>query len=121
MQSQNQTFNERRASVRIQVVMRVFCGIHQSKLLTGDSVDLSSGGIYLKTTCPFDVDDNVKLKFFIPGQEENAVSCDARVAWINSEGKLPKPEYPPGAGLQFFNLAPEDLSKIVDLLEAETG
>lgn len=119
MPSQNEEINERRASVRIQVVIRVSYGVHQSKLLTGDSVDLSSGGIFLTTTCPFDVDDNVKLKFFIPGQEEGAVSCDARVAWINSEDKPLKPEYPTGAGLQFINPTPAERSKIVALLEGE--
>lgn len=119
MPSDDQVTNERRASVRIQVVIRVSYGVHQSKLLTGDSVDLSSGGIYLTTTCPFDVGDNVKLKFFIPGQEEKAVSCDARVAWINPEDKPIKPEYPTGAGLQFINLNPEDLCQIARLLEDE--
>ncbi len=119
MPSDDQVTNERRASVRIQVVIRVSYGVHQSKLLTGDSVDLSSGGIYLTTTCPFDVGDTVKLKFFIRGQEDNAVSCDARVAWINPEDKPIKPEYPAGAGLQFINLNPEGLRQIVSLLEDE--
>jgi len=121
MQPPDQVTNERRASVRIQVVIRISYGVHQSKLLTGDSVDLSSGGLYLTTTCPFDIDDNVQLKFFIPGQEESAVSCDARVAWINSEDNPIKPEYPSGAGLQFIDLHPEALRQIVKLLEGETS
>ena len=59
------------------------------------------------------------LKLSIPGEEENTVSCDARVAWINYEDKRLKLEYPTGVGLQFVNLAPENLSSIVGFLEIE--
>jgi Tfp pilus assembly protein PilZ len=117
MQPFDEDTNERRSNVRIKVVIRVSYGVNQSKLLTGDSVDLSAGGIFLTTTCPFDVDDNVKLNFFLLGQEENAVSCDARVAWINHDDRPVKAEYPTGAGLQFIGLAPEDLHQIELLLK----
>jgi uncharacterized protein (TIGR02266 family) len=110
---------ERRSSVRLNAELRVYYGDYQSKLLTGYSIDLSTGGIFLGTTCPFDIDDIVKLKLSIPGEEENTVSCDARVAWINYEDKRLKPEYPTGVGLQFVNLAPENLSLIVGFLEVE--
>lgn len=117
MQSFDEGTTERRANVRINVVIRVSYGVNQSKLLTGDSVDLSAGGVFLTTTCPFDVDDNVKLKIYLLGQEENAVSCDARVAWINHDDKPVKSEYPTGAGLQFIGLEPEDLCQIELLLK----
>lgn len=121
MQLHNEGIPERRSSVRFKAEIRVYYGDYQSKLLTGCSVDLSAGGIFLATTCPFDVDDNVKLKFSIPGQEEKAVSCDARVAWINYEDKRLKPEYPTGGGLQFDDLVPEDLRSIVGFLEIEAA
>jgi Tfp pilus assembly protein PilZ len=110
---------ERRPSVRLNAELRVYYGDYQSKLLTGYSVDLNTGGIFLVTTCPFDVDDIVKLKFSIPGEAGKSVSCDARVAWINHEDKLLKPEYPTGVGLQFVDLALENFSSIVGFLEVE--
>ncbi len=119
MQPLDKGTNEKRSSVRVKVVIRVSYGVHQTKLLTGDSVDLSAGGVFLTTTCPFDVGDNVKLQFFIPGQEEKTLSCDARVAWINHDDNPVKPEYPTGAGLQFIGLTPEELYPIVCLLKSE--
>ena len=110
---------ERRSSVRLKAEIRVYYGDCQSKLLTGYTVNLSTGGVFLVTTCPFDVDDIVKLKFSIPGEGGKTVSCDARVAWINHEDKWLKPEYPTGVGLQFVDLAPEDLCSIVGFLEVE--
>jgi Tfp pilus assembly protein PilZ len=112
---------ERRSSVRLKAEIRVYYGDYQSKLLTGYSVDLSTGGIFLVTTCPFDVDDIVKLKFSMPGEGKKTVSCDARVAWINYEDKRLKPEYSTGVGLQFIGLAPEDLCSIVGFLEVEAS
>lgn len=82
MQPHDEYKPERRSSVRIKAEIRVYYGASISKLITGYSIDLNANGVFLVTTCPFDVDDNVKLKLFIPGQEERVISC---VAWINHE------------------------------------
>ena len=110
---------EKRTYVRINAEIRVFYSLSSSKLLSGYSVDLSPNGVYLVTTCPFDVEDNVALKLFIPGQEDKPISCDARVAWINSEENLLKPAFPAGVGLEFISLAPEDISSIVRFLDSK--
>ena len=110
-------YAERRSSIRIVVELRVYYGPHQSKLLTGYSIDLGTGGLFLCTACPFDIDDIVKLKFTIPEEEEKSISCNARVAWINQDGAQAKPEYPAGAGLQFVDIAPEDIASIKSFLQ----
>lgn len=110
---------ERRSSIRIEVELRVYYGPHQSKLLTGYSVDLGAGGLFLSTTCPFDIDDIVKLKFTVPGEEDKAIACNARVAWINKEGKQIKPKYPVGAGLEFTDIDPEDIASIKSYLNVK--
>lgn len=119
MQSNKNSTFERRSNLRIAAELRVYYGDCQSKLLTGYSVDLSTGGVFLVTTCPFDVDDLVTLKLSIPGEEQEIVSCDARVAWINYEEKRLKSEYPAGVGLQFVNLVQENLNSIVNFLEVK--
>lgn len=121
MQTKAEYKPERRSSVRINAEIRLYYGVCASKLIIGYSIDLNTNGIFLVTTCPFDVDDNVKLKLFIPGQEERVVSCDARVAWINRVDKELKPEYPTGVGLQFVDLAPEDLCSIAGFLEGKSA
>lgn len=121
MQSNDGYKPERRSSIRINAEIRVYYGACTSKLLTGYSIDLNTNGVFLVTTCPFDVDDNVKLKLFIPLQEEIIVSCVARVAWINHENNPPKPEYPTGVGLQFVDITPEDLCSIVGFLKVKAA
>jgi len=119
MQHHNEGLNERRSSVRIKTVVRIYYSAFQSKLLSDYSVDLSTGGLFLITNYPFDVDDNLTLKFPIPGPEEKTVSCKAKIAWVNNETNRRKPEYPLGVGLQFVDLAPEDLLSIESFLEVE--
>ena len=119
MQSQKDSSPERRSCLRVKAEIRVYYGDSQRELLTGYSVDLSVGGVFLATKCLFDIDDNVKLKLSLAGQEEKEVSFDARVAWINYEDNRLKPEYPTGVGLQFIGLAQEDLSSIAGFLELE--
>lgn len=120
MQQHDEGLNEKRSSVRIKTEVRIYYSAFQSKLLSDYSVDLSTGGLFLITNYRFDVDDNLTLKFLIPGPEEKAVSCKAKVAWVNNETNRRKLEYPLGVGLQFVDLAPEDLLSIEGFLEAET-
>ncbi len=119
MQQHNEGVNEKRFSVRIKTEVRVYYRAFQSKLLSDYSVDLSTGGLFLITNYPFDVDDNLTLKFPIPGPEEKTVSCKAKVAWVNNETNRRKPEYPLGVGVQFVDLSPEDFLAIEGFLEAE--
>ena len=119
MQEHNEGLNERRSSVRIKTDVRIYYSAFQSKLLSDYSVDLSTGGLFLTTNYPFDVVDNLTLKFTIPDPEEKAVSCKAKVAWVNNETSRRKPEYPLGVGLKFVDLSPEDLLSIEAFLETE--
>ena len=119
MQQHNNALIERRACLRIKADARVYYDALQSKLLSSYSVDFSTGGVYLTTDYPFDVDDHITIKFSLPGLELDCVSCEARVAWVNNETNRCKPDYPLGVGLQFINLAPEDLHSISSFLELE--
>ena len=80
--------------------------------------DLSVGGLYLRTTFPFNIDEIIALSFSIPFKEQEIpFSCNARVAWTNFVTVRRKPAYQPGVGLQFLDLSREDLttlSKFID-------
>ena len=110
---------EKHSNKRLKAEMRVYYGATQETLLSGFSVDLSTGGLYLKTTFPFEVDEELILKISFPGQEEKAVSCIARVAWVNHENNPRKPESPSGVGVRFVNLSPENLTSILSFIEME--
>jgi len=96
---------------RLKSEMRVYYGPSRQTVLSGFSVDLSTGGLFIKTDFPIDIDENLALIFSLPGQEK-AVSCKARVAWVNLKNNLRKPELPPGVGVQFIDLSLDAMKAI---------
>ena len=104
---------------RLKTEMRVHYGPSPQTVLSDFSVDLSNGGLYLKTNIPFGIDDDLLLTFSLPDQGKKSVSCGARVAWVNQAENPLKPELPSGVGVQFVDLAPEDLSSIASCLDIE--
>lgn len=119
MKLNDEILAEKHSSKRLKAEMRVYYGATPKTLLSGFSVDLSTGGLYLKTTFPFEVDEELILKFSFLGQEEKAVSYRARVAWVNRENNPRKPESPSGVGVQFVDLSPENLTSILSFIEME--
>ncbi len=106
---------------RLKSEMRVYYGPSQQTILSGFTVDLSTGGLFLRVEFPLKIDEKLTLIFSLPGQNKT-LSCKARVAWANIEGNTVKPELPPGVGLQFVDLSPEDvmlISKFIETYEVE--
>ena len=95
--------------------LRVYYGPSQKMVLYGFSVDMSSGGLFLKTETPFSVNETVLLSFTLPDVNK-VVNCRAKVAWVNLEGEPRKPDLPTGIGLQFLDLSTEYLMSIQSLL-----
>ena len=107
------TENPRRS---LQAELRVYYGPSQEMVLYGFSVDMSSGGLFLKTETSFSVNDKVLLSFTLPDADK-VVNCSAKVAWVNAQDEPKKPELPPGVGLQFLDLSTEYLLSIQSLLK----
>ncbi len=96
--------------------LRVYYGPSQKRVLYGFSVDMGSGGLFLKTETPFSVNEQVMLSFTLPDVNK-VVNCSAKVAWVNLEDEPSKPELPTGIGLQFLDLSTEYLMSIQSLLK----
>ena len=107
---------EVRTGIRIKAQMRVYYGPAPQKILSEFSVDLSTGGLYVKTDFPLPLDENLTLRFTLPDQK-GMVTCKARVAWVNPKKNPRKPELPPGMGIQFVELSLEDMKSIRRFLE----
>ncbi len=107
---------EVRTGIRIKAQMRVYYGPAPQKMLSEFSVDLSTGGLYVKTDSPLPLDENLTLRFTLPDQK-GMVTCKARVAWVNPKQNPRKPELPPGMGIQFVELSLEDMKSIRRFLE----
>jgi uncharacterized protein (TIGR02266 family) len=100
----------------LQAELRVYYGPSQKMVLYGFSVDMSSGGLFLKTETSFSVNDKVLLSFTLPDADK-VVNCSAMVAWVNSHEEPRKPDLPPGVGLQFLDLSTDYLMSIQSLLK----
>lgn len=101
---------------RLKSQMRVYYGQSQDSILTGFSVDLSTGGLFLTTNFPLEIDENLSLIFSLP-DSDRSISCKARVAWTNPEHSPRKPELPPGVGVQFVDMSLEDMKTLKLFLE----
>ena len=98
--------------------LRIYYGPSQNRVLYGFSVDMSTGGLFLKTETPFSVNERVMLSFTLP-EVKKVINCSAKVAWVNLAEQPSKPGLPAGVGLQFLNLSTEYLASIQSLLERD--
>ena len=105
---------------RLKAEMRVYYGKSHELLLTGYTVDISSGGLYIRTNIPLNVGDSLTLKFSLPGgHDDQVVLCRGSVAWVNDEKNLSKKDMPPGMGVEFKELSKEDFASISSFVDIE--
>ena len=71
----------------------------------GLCVDISSGGMFLKIEPQAGKGDELALHLRLPDSERTLVTLTGRVAWVNMTGMPIKPDYPPGYGLEFIDIA----------------
>ncbi len=107
---------EVREGKRIKAEVRVYYGPAPQKQLSEFSVDLSMGGLYMKTDFPLPVDESLTIRFSLPDQK-GMVSCKARVAWVNAKDNPRKPDLPSGMGIQFVDLSLEDMKSLRRFME----
>ncbi len=73
------------------------------------SVNLSPGGLFIATDELLPVDSALALRLNFP-QQDKRLACQGRVAWLNHPEENKKPHLPTGMGVQFANLAEEQLT-----------
>lgn len=108
---------------RILVETRAQIVLSSGVIVSGYTVDLSIGGVYVRSQQSLHCDDLVQINLAVPSDDPILeISCQARTAWINDDDQRLKLDYPPGAGLEFMALAPEkaaDLSEFIDAYDAQ--
>lgn len=114
--------DSRREHKRLKTKLQVYFGPTKETILSGFSVDISAGGLFLQTKYPFKQNDELRLIFTLPDQEAS-ISCDAKVAWANTDIDGTIQETKSGVGLEFVNLSLENLmsiSKFIDESDIES-
>jgi len=72
------------------------------------TLNISHGGLAIRTTSPLAVDTAVRLRFRLPSGK-NEIEADARIAW--TDRRL-------GMGLQFTRVSPGDQAQIDDYVQS---
>jgi uncharacterized protein (TIGR02266 family) len=97
----------------------VICyGSEQKQLKADYTVNLSIGGVFIKTTKILPVDTPVVVKFKLTAND-TLIICNARVAWANEPGALSNQSLPPGMGLKFIDLSLVDFRALRDFLHKD--
>jgi len=107
-----------RGAPRVMARLKIHFGVNPQVLLTDYSVNLSTGGVFLKTDNPLPVDTPLSLEFSLPSLD-SSVRCQGRVAWVNAPEKMQKPQLPPGMGIQFLDLSLEYMYAIREFIKQQ--
>lgn len=90
----------KRKSPRVRIKVEVFYG--KNPMLSGYTMNMSTGGVYIETDSPLPAGESISLKLFL--SENNApLECSGKVAWVNPASKPIVDDHPPGMGVEFFS------------------
>lgn len=106
---EGQQYKESRRHPRVSSRIRVWCEGHNVTLYAS-VMDISEGGLFLKTHTPFPAGARATVRF----QNGKTVEMPATVVWTRDQGNA----QPPGMGLR-FDAPPESLTYIRELIEGE--
>jgi len=88
----------------------------QKKGMVGGALNLSRGGLFLKTLNPFPIDSIGLVTFMLPGQDRS-ISFKGKVAHLVFDRQ--RAEVDCGMGIQFIDIDPKHQSLLDDFLERE--
>jgi len=124
------TRRERRAPIAARVRYR---SPISDAFVEHESVDLSAGGVFIGTREPLEVGTLLKFEILLgPGAapedadagEDTAVAESprvvdgvGRVVWVRSPMTLSTADQPPGMGVKFVKLSPEDRERLAEAIE----
>ncbi len=97
----------RRGSPRVVLGIPIACRVGKT-ISAALTLNLSRGGIAIRTTSPLEPGAQLRLRFRLPGSKKD-VDADAHVRW--SDARV-------GMGLPFDRVAPDDQSAIDEFVDA---
>ena len=91
----------RRAGLRVPVDFDVKCEVSGSPAFMGKAVNISTGGMFLRTSVPIEVDVRIGLEFLLP-ETLNSIQVDGKSMW--SRPSEVDDELWQGTGIKFDDL-----------------
>ena len=105
----NEQRTGQRKPTKIEVMFREYGAFVKAYML-----NVSNGGLFVKTEDPFPLDYPVSLRLILPS-ETKPLDIEGRVVWINPKGR--KNSFPKGMGIQFEKMNDEARSKLDECVE----
>lgn len=102
---------EKRDNARFEAQLDVSYGFDAPDSVSVCSVNISRGGVFVRTKQTLPVDSMLKIRINLPNAP-TPIETKARVAWINRLGAPVKPALPPGMALEFLEMKPEDTTLV---------
>lgn len=104
---------ERRQDERVNEIIQV----EFEDNLLAQTVNISGGGVFIRTNEPLDLEEEFYLKLHIPdGEEPVEVLC--KVVWSNKYGKETD-DLPRGMGVKFIKIHPQDKKRIEEFIQTQ--
>jgi uncharacterized protein (TIGR02266 family) len=102
------------APIRVQY----YCDDYPGRILSSNSVDLSTGGMFIETKELLPIDKPLNIEFKLP-EDSRFIKCSARVSWLNHPESIKNQNLPTGMGLQFVNLSMDDIVSLRNFLNKQ--
>ncbi|MDD2319626.1 MAG: response regulator [Geobacteraceae bacterium] len=103
------------SNARLKTRLAVDYGFLTPAPFTFHSVDLGSRGMFVEIRNVLPVDTILSIRFHLP-DIQTPIETSARVAWLNPPLDPAKPSLPPGMGLEFVDLDPEQAAIITGFI-----
>ena len=104
---------EKRTSPRIETNIDIMFR-ESGAFIKSYMLNVSNGGLFLKTENPLPIDSLVTLRIKLPGETE-VMEVQGCVVWSNP--KFKNNAFPAGMGIQFNKMKPDDRKKIDEFVE----
>ena len=101
-----------RAEVRIEIQYRT-----GQEFLAAYTKNISGGGVFIRTSQPFPLNQAVALRFTLPGINRQ-FEIGGLVVWVNSS---PRSAFPAGMGVKFMEITPADFSAVAAFVKNAGG
>jgi len=98
-----------RTPTKIEIMFREYGAFVKVYML-----NVSKGGIFVKTEDPFPLDYPVNLRLILPS-DTTPLEIEGRVVWINPRGR--KNAFPKGMGIQFVKMDATARAKLDDFVK----
>ncbi len=111
--------SEKRKKNRKIVLITAYCRSPEGMKI-GHTLDISEGGMFLKTTDFFSVGEDLSIEFEIPGLKQT-LSAKGKVVWATPQTQRElKPDLP-GCGVEFTDITNETLTELNKYIKTVTG